>query len=94
MNFFREAQQNELREYQSSKAFTGTTNTGDLYERSLSIRYCYPRLLNSPIEEKTSNSIFHKLPSEIWFHIFQFLHEQDIENLIFAYPYLIAMKMT
>lgn len=96
LNFFREAQQNELREYQTPETSITTLKlkTGELYERSLSIRYCYPRLLiNSHIKEEKSNSICHKLPTETWLNIFKYVNEQDIESFIFAYPYYLPLMM-
>jgi len=38
LNFFREAQQNELKDYHNYGMFVNTMNTGEVYERSLSIR--------------------------------------------------------
>ncbi|CAF2855001.1 unnamed protein product [Rotaria sp. Silwood2] len=93
LNFFREAQQNELKEYHNYGMFINTINTGELYERSLSIRYCYPHLLESIIKQDEVNSLIEQLPSEMWLHIFKFLHEQDIQNLIFAYPKFQLLKM-
>ncbi|UJR16948.1 hypothetical protein I4U23_003846 [Adineta vaga] len=63
---------------------TNTIQTGELYERSLSIRYCYPRLLES--KSKESILLNDQLPPEMWLHIFKYLHEQDMQNFIFAYP--------
>ncbi|CAF1157995.1 unnamed protein product [Adineta steineri] len=49
LNYFREAQQNELKEYPNSGVSTNTVTTEELYEHLLSIRYCYPRSLQSII---------------------------------------------
>jgi hypothetical protein len=94
LNFFREAQQNELKSYEND----GMSVTGELYERSSSIRYCYPRLLQSKLKQTTNNKdeqkpLIHQLPSELWLHIFKFLHEQDVQHLIFAFPQFQLLKM-
>ena len=49
LNYFREAQQQELNRHPKT---TRLDRIGDLYERSLSIRYCYPRLLNQKRKAK------------------------------------------
>ncbi|CAF1553652.1 unnamed protein product [Adineta ricciae] len=88
LNFFREAQQNELKDtcalYESEQAIY----RGELYERSLSIRYCYPRLLESKLTSSNVNheSIIKRLPVELWLHIFQFMNENDVQYFTFAYP--------
>ncbi|UJR12040.1 hypothetical protein I4U23_016218 [Adineta vaga] len=96
LNFFREAQQNELEDCQVSKQFKNLTDTGELYERSLSIRYCYPRLLELKLNksiDKQEPSLIDQFPPEIWLHIFKFIHEQDIRNLVFAYPQFQLLKL-
>ncbi|CAF3694610.1 unnamed protein product [Rotaria sp. Silwood1] len=99
LNFFREAQQNELESYNDSNMTVDkTVKTGELYERSLSIRYCYPRLLESKLKQTAMNkveekSLIHQLPSELWLHIFKHLHEQDIQHLIFAFPQFQMLKI-
>ncbi|CAF4340936.1 unnamed protein product, partial [Rotaria sordida] len=75
-----------------------TMKTGELYERSLSIRYCYPRLLESKLKQSIVNkveekSLIHQLSSELWLHIFKHLHEQDIQHLIFAFPQFQMLKI-
>ncbi|CAF1187668.1 unnamed protein product [Adineta steineri] len=47
LNYFREAQQNELKEYHNSDISTNTVTVEELYECLLSIRYCYPRSVQS-----------------------------------------------
>ncbi|CAF0906569.1 unnamed protein product [Rotaria sordida] len=98
LNFFREAQQNELKTYENCSEFVKTSEISELYERSLSIRYSYPRLL----EQKSRAQIIHqddkkplidKLPSEMWLHIFKYLHEQDVQHLIFAFPQFQLLKI-
>ena len=69
LNYFREAQQMELN---SSKETLGLID--QFYERSLSIRYCYPRLLQIKQQQQQSNSTEEKslvdlLPTEIWLKI-------------------------
>lgn len=88
LNFFREGQQSELTEF-------GSWDAGELYERSLSIRYCYSRLLDSRIkeeEDKEAESICQRLPIEIWLKIFQYLNEPEIDSFIFAYPPYLSLK--
>jgi hypothetical protein len=92
LDLFREAQQNELRKYSISNSLEEADKAGKLYERSLSIRYCYPRLLelklnkSSIIGEQQEEALFDRLPREMWLRILKLLHEQDVRNLIFAYP--------
>jgi hypothetical protein len=100
LNFFREAQQKELEliEDQCFSKFDNKINSGELYERSLSIRYCYPRLLESKlkksiIKQDKQNSLIDQLPPEMWLNILKFLHEQDVQNLIFAYPQFQLLKI-
>lgn len=95
LNFFRQAQQCEL---QKNKTSDDLLSIGDLYDRSLSIRYCYPRLLEEKLKrtmtiEDESKPLIDEFPSEIWLNIFKFLHEQDVENLIFAYPEFQLLKI-
>ncbi|UJR16978.1 hypothetical protein I4U23_003876 [Adineta vaga] len=72
-------------------------DSGELYERSLSIRYCYPRLLQSKMKqtivEEEEEVLIDRLPSEIWLHIFGYVHEQDIRNFVFAYPQFQLLKI-
>ncbi|UJR16991.1 hypothetical protein I4U23_003889 [Adineta vaga] len=87
LNFFREAQQRELDK---------SLDSGALYERSLSIRYCYPRLLQSKVKQtivEEEEVLIDRLPSEIWLHIFGYVHEQDIRNLVFAYPQFQSLQL-
>lgn len=67
----------ELKTAQSSDGPADNRLTGELYERSLSIRYCYPRLL----------------PAELWLRIVKLLDEHDIHRLIFAFPQLQLLKI-
>jgi hypothetical protein len=95
LNFFRQAQQCELK---LDKKSDELISIGELYERSLSIRYCYPRLLEEKINkainiEDKYQPLIDQLPSESWLHVFKFLNEQDIENLIFAYPKFQLLKI-
>ena len=89
LNYFREAQQQELK-YNFLEA-------SNLYERALSIRYCYPRYLQTA----TNDSVINKddeqsgcptLPLEVWHHIFNFLPGYDAQNLVYAYPHLHVAK--
>ena len=93
LNFFREAQQNELKECQDDSMSVNTSNTGELYERSLSIRYCYPRSLELIVKLDEQNPLIDQLPPEMWLHIFKFLHEQEVHNLIYAYPKFQLLKL-
>lgn len=93
LNFFREAQQMELMIAASSKL-----STGEFYERSLSIRYCYPRLLQaklkqSVVDKDQEKALIDRLPPELWLRIFKYLHEQDIHHLIFAFPPFQLLKI-
>ncbi len=72
LNFFREAQQTELNlnKDDDSSQFVKTVDSGELYERSLSIRYCYPRLLQSKLKESTNKQdevepLINRLPPEM-----------------------------
>ncbi|UJR22021.1 hypothetical protein I4U23_025088 [Adineta vaga] len=95
LDLFREAQQNELNDVRLFNSFQELHSTGDLYERSLSIRYCYPRLLEYKLSQSNleQHSIIHQLPSELWLHIFQFMNEQDIQYLTFADPEFQLLKL-
>ena len=93
LNYFREAQQMELN---SSKETLGLID--QFYERSLSIRYCYPRLLQIKQQQQQSNSteeksLVDRLPTEIWLKIWNSLHEQDVQYFIFAYPKFQTLKI-
>ena len=95
LNFFRQAQQDELDAYGQQDDLLAT---GELYERSLSIRYCYPRLLEDKLQQSMDidteqKSVIDQLPPETWLHIFQFLNERDVENFVFAYPQFQLMQM-
>ncbi|CAF1314138.1 unnamed protein product [Rotaria sp. Silwood1] len=99
LNFFREAQQNELKLYKNFGKFVKTSEIGELYERSLSIRYSYPRLLELKLKaqiiyQDDEKPLIDKFPSEIWLHIFKYLHEQDVQHLIFAFPQFQLLKIT
>lgn len=63
---------------------------GDLYERALSIRYCYPMALDlEEFESQSTNDYSHDnflLPNNVWQHVFNFLSGKDIENVIKAFP--------
>ena len=88
LNYFREAQQQELqRNFQ---------NASDLYERALSIRYCYPRNLVTAAESsaiKGNGQSGHLLlPLDVWQHIFKYLPGHDAQNLVYAYPQLNVAK--
>ncbi|CAF0940516.1 unnamed protein product [Adineta steineri] len=95
LNFFREAQQSELQHDHVHSLFENSTDTGDLYERSLSIRYCYPRLLETKLNKSSDKSepLINRLPTEMWLHIFKYIHEQDVRNLVFAYPQFELLKI-
>ena len=98
LNFFREAQQMELKIYSGWNASVKAINAGELYERSLSIRYCYPRMLQLKSKEFITNreqqkKFIEQLPVEIWLSIFKYLDKQDIQNLIFAFPDFHLLKI-
>eukprot|EP00112_Aurelia_sp_Birch-Aquarium-sp1_P025326 Seg837.3 transcript_id=Seg837.3/GoldUCD/mRNA.D3Y31 product="hypothetical protein" protein_id=Seg837.3/GoldUCD/D3Y31 len=82
LNLFREAQSLELAR-EKEKA-------GDLYERALSIRYCYPMALkterNATQNENNNSWDNYVLPGYIWHRIFDCLSGKDIHNFIRAYP--------
>ncbi|CAF1367586.1 unnamed protein product, partial [Didymodactylos carnosus] len=98
LNFFREAQQMELKIGESSDMSVKNIATGELYERSLSIRYCYPRLLQSKlkhsiVDKNNQKSLTDQLPTELWLRVLKLLHEQDIQSLIFAFPQFQLLKV-
>eukprot|EP00112_Aurelia_sp_Birch-Aquarium-sp1_P024856 Seg802.5 transcript_id=Seg802.5/GoldUCD/mRNA.D3Y31 product="hypothetical protein" protein_id=Seg802.5/GoldUCD/D3Y31 len=90
LNHFREAQNNELAGNKES--------AGNLYERALSIRYCYPMALKSDnFASKSADTCMkglYLLPSVIWCHIFDFLSDRDIENIVQAFPDLYCVQRT
>ncbi|CAF3352933.1 unnamed protein product [Rotaria sp. Silwood2] len=64
----------------------------------LSIRYCYPRLLELKSRKSTMNPdeqkpLIEQLLTEMWLSIFKYLDEQDIQNLIFAFPDFQLLKI-
>lgn len=95
LNFFRQAQQNELNIDSDSDESITQNDIGELYERSLSIRYCYPRLLElKPIAKSDKEkSLIEQLPNEMWLSIFKHLDKKDIHNLIFAFPDFQLLKI-
>ncbi|CAF3252277.1 unnamed protein product [Rotaria sp. Silwood2] len=98
LNFFREAQQNELKVYADPRQSVKISEIGELYERSLSIRYNYPQLLElkskpTVTHQDEENQLIDKLPIEVWLSIFKHLHEQDVQHLIFAFPKFQLLKM-
>ncbi|CAF1104111.1 unnamed protein product [Rotaria sp. Silwood1] len=98
LNFFREAQQNELKICKGLNKSVNNIDIGELYERSLSIRYCYPRLLELKSRESTMDldeqkSLIEQLPTEMWLSIFKHLDKQDIQHLIFAFPDFQLLKV-
>ncbi|CAF4223160.1 unnamed protein product [Rotaria sp. Silwood2] len=98
LNFFREAQQNELNIYRNCGEFVKTSDIGELYERSLSIRYSYPRLLELKLKAQTIHQddeklLIDQLPPEMWLYIFKYLHQQDVQHLIFAFPQFQLLKI-
>ncbi len=85
LNYFREAQQKEL-----NRNFDVAS---DLYEKALSIRYCYP----SGIKEKPKDidtSGYTRFPSDVWLHVFNFLSGYDVQNVVYAYPELNLVMAT
>ncbi|CAF4875380.1 unnamed protein product [Rotaria magnacalcarata] len=57
---------------------------GELYEHSLSIRYCYPHILElksekSIMNQDEQNKLIEQLPVEMWISIFKHLDKQDIQ---------------
>ncbi|UJR12472.1 hypothetical protein I4U23_016647 [Adineta vaga] len=100
LNFFREAQQMELMKMSenSDDITTKDSTVGELYERSLSIRYCYPRLLQSKLKYSNENkdsekSLMDRLSTELWLEISKFFDEKDFQNLIFAFPHFQLLKI-
>ena len=96
LNYFREAQQRELNLRWSNE--NDLQRISELYERSLSVRYCYPRLLNQKSirkdkTEKELTSMIDKLPTEIWLNIWKFLDEPDVQSFIFAYSKFQSMQI-
>ena len=82
LNHFREAQSHEL---------AGNIKmAGELYERALSIRYCYPMAIDlEEFESQNTNDYTYDnflLPDNIWQHVFNFLSGKDIENVVKAFP--------
>ena len=81
LNYFREAQQKELDDE--------TIEAGQLYERAVSLRYCYPAALKkiehlAPDFLNVPNAdIF---PACVWENIFSYLSGQDAERLVYAFP--------
>ena len=88
LNHFREAQNYELEGDKES--------AGKLYERALSIRYCYPLALKSQNLRSKSADTDKKghciLPIVIWSHIFGFLSGRDIESIVQAFPDLYPVQ--
>ncbi|CAF3630384.1 unnamed protein product [Rotaria sp. Silwood1] len=98
LNFFREAQQNELKICKGLNKSVNNIDIGELYERSLSIRYYYSRLLELKSRESTMDldeqkSLIEQLPTEMWLSIFKYLDKQDIQHLIFAFPDFQLLKI-
>ena len=82
LNHFREAQSQELE--------GNVKIAGELYERALSIRYCYPMAIDlEEFESQNTNDYTHDnfpLPNTVWQHIFNLLSGKDIENVVKAFP--------
>ena len=91
LNYFREAQQQELkRNFQDAS---------DLYERALSVRYCYPESLESTSDGRVTSedndqkkNAYMMLPHEVWPQIFKYLPGYDAQNLVYAFPELNTEK--
>ena len=79
LNYFREAQQQELNNNHDIAS--------DLYEKALSIRYCYPKCIDK-VDDTIDTSGFKRFSPEVWLHIFNFLSGYDVQNLVYAYPEL------
>ncbi|CAF3782067.1 unnamed protein product [Rotaria sp. Silwood1] len=70
LNFFREAQQIELKMYDNCNDTVKAIDIGELYERSLFIPYCYPHILHlkseqSIINQEEEKKLIERLPNEI-----------------------------
>jgi hypothetical protein len=79
LNYFRQAQQQELHR--------NFDIASDLYEKALSVRYCYPSCINeAPKDIDTSG--YTRFPPEVWYHVFEFLSGYDVQNVVYAYPEL------
>ena len=81
LNYFRKAQQKEL---------SGETKeASELYERALSLRYCYPAALKNlehpdlAVVSVLSTAIF---PACVWENIFTYLNGQEAEMVVYAFP--------
>ncbi|KAI8844834.1 hypothetical protein BC829DRAFT_283572 [Chytridium lagenaria] len=86
LTYFREAQSQEL-EGNVAKA-------GELYERSLSIRYSYPNVLGLYLTAKRLPCRLNRLPSELLPRISLFLKEVDIQKMVLAFPSLLWLLET
>jgi hypothetical protein len=85
LNYFRQAQQQEL--------FRNYDIASDLYEKALSIRYCYPSCINET-PKYIDTSGYTRFPPEVWYHVFQFLSGYDVQNVVYAYPELNLVMAT
>ena len=81
---------NHFREAQSQELDGNVKIAGELYERALSIRYCYPMAIDLvEFESQNTNDYTYdnfSLPNNVWHHIFYSLSGIDIENVIKAFP--------
>ena len=81
---------NHFREAQSYELAGNIKVAGELYEKALSIRYCYPMAIDLEEFESQNTNDYTKdnflLPDTIWQHVFSFLSGKDIENVIKAFP--------
>ena len=88
LEHFREAQHQELK---------GNSDlAGELYERSMSIRYCYPACLKAEDygtkEASLNQPITNYIPALVWDHVFGYLDGSDAMRLVFAFPELKQIK--
>ncbi|KAI8846186.1 hypothetical protein BC829DRAFT_272043 [Chytridium lagenaria] len=81
LTYFREAQTQELK--------GNAAKAGELYERSLSIRYSYPKVLALSKNVKKLPCRLNRLPSELLPRIGLFLKEVDIQKIVLAFPSLL-----
>ena len=87
---------NHFREAQSQELAGNIKVAGELYERALSIRYCYPMVIDLAEFESQNTNDYTKdnflLPNDVWQHVFNFLSGKDIEDVIKAFPALYATQ--
>ncbi|KAJ3099772.1 hypothetical protein HDU96_010560 [Phlyctochytrium bullatum] len=86
LSYFREAQHKELEK--------AVKKAGELYERSLSIRYAYPRVLQRSRKSVTTRQLdfISRLPAEIQEHLVSFFDYNSVQRLVLAFPHLLWLQ--